>query len=110
MIRLMARYPDGIFLHSRFVTRHITPPGRESPENVPQARYFLFDSKIQQATMEGAAMTTAIKHEFRDLPKTYEKLVDILPPRPIHAQDQYDETVEMIDAMAGFELNKDQEN
>ena len=47
-------------------------------------------------------------YRFQDLPKTYRELVAILPPRPIHTEAEYDEAQEMIDALAGFDLNTDQ--
>lgn len=47
-------------------------------------------------------------YHFKDLPKTYRELIGILPPRPIHTEAEYDEAQEMIDALAGFELNADQ--
>ena len=46
--------------------------------------------------------------EFRDLPKTYEELVRVLPPRPIHDQVAYKNTMELIDILAGHRLNRDQ--
>lgn len=53
-------------------------------------------------------MKTATR--FADLPKRYAALVDLLPPRPLHTRQEYEEVVEMIDALAGFDLNKDQED
>ena len=47
---------------------------------------------------------------FRDLPKAYSELVAILPPRPIHTEQQYEEASEMIFALAGFDLSADQED
>jgi len=44
------------------------------------------------------------------LPRTYAGLVAILPPRPIHDTVDYDNAVEMIDRLAGFDLNRDQED
>jgi len=46
--------------------------------------------------------------EFRDLPKRYEDLVRILPPRPIHDRVAYRNTMELVDVLAGHRLNKDQ--
>lgn len=51
-------------------------------------------------------MRTVIR--LKDLPKTYEKLVSILPPRPIRSESQYEEVQEMIDALSGYKLNQDQ--
>lgn len=45
-----------------------------------------------------------------DLPRHYAKLVELHPPRPIHDEVAYDNTVEIIDALAGHKLNTDQED
>lgn len=42
------------------------------------------------------------------LPSRYEELIAMHLPRPIHDQIAYDNTVEVIDAMAGHALNADQ--
>jgi len=47
-------------------------------------------------------------YRFKELPRTYGQLVDLLPPRPIHSESEYDEVQDMIDALVGFKLNKDQ--
>ena len=53
---------------------------------------------------------TAIKNDFRRLPKTYGALVAMLPPRPIHDDVDLANATEMIDRLAGFDLNDDQED
>lgn len=53
---------------------------------------------------------TATKNDFRRLPKTYGALVAVLPPRPIHDDVDLANTTEMIDRLAGFSLNEDQED
>ena len=53
---------------------------------------------------------TATKNDFRRLPKTYGALVAVLPPRPIHDDVDLANTTEMIDRLAGFDLNADQED
>ena len=53
---------------------------------------------------------TATKSNFRRLPKTYGGLVAMLPPRPIHDDVDLANASEMIDRLAGFELNADQED
>jgi HTH-type transcriptional regulator/antitoxin HigA len=56
-------------------------------------------------------MTMAIQLALPDeLPKTYTDLVAVLVPRPIHDKISYDNTVAMIDALAGKDLNRDQED
>jgi antitoxin component HigA of HigAB toxin-antitoxin module len=44
------------------------------------------------------------------LPKTYGELVAALPPRPIHDALDLANASEMIDRLAGFDLNADQED
>ncbi len=44
------------------------------------------------------------------LPKTYRGLVAMLPPRPIHDEVDLANATEVIDRMAGFTLNADQED
>jgi HTH-type transcriptional regulator/antitoxin HigA len=53
---------------------------------------------------------TATKSNFRRLPRTYAALVAMLPPRPIHDDVDLANTSEMIDRLAGFDLNEDQED
>ena len=53
---------------------------------------------------------TATKSNFRRLPKTYGGLVAMLPPRPIHDEVDLANALEMIDRLAGFDLNGDQED
>lgn len=53
---------------------------------------------------------TAMKNGFRRVPKTYGALVSMLPPRPIHDNVDLANATEMIDRLAGFDLNADQED
>ena len=55
-------------------------------------------------------MKTATKNDFRRVPKTYGALVAMLPPRPIHDDVDLANATEMIDRLAGFKLNVDQED
>ncbi len=56
-------------------------------------------------------MTKIATHcKFRNLPKTYRALVALLPPRPIRDEVELRNTLEVIDRMAGFKLNADQED
>jgi HTH-type transcriptional regulator/antitoxin HigA len=48
--------------------------------------------------------------DFKRLPRTYAGLVSMLPPRPLHDAVDYDNAMEMIDRLAGFDLNADQED
>ena len=52
----------------------------------------------------------ATKNDFRRLPKTYTALVTMLPPRPIRDDVDLANATEMIDRLAGFDLNADQED
>ena len=47
---------------------------------------------------------------FSRLPTTFDGLVKFHPPRPIHDRTGYDNTVEIVDALAGQPLNPDQED
>ncbi len=53
--------------------------------------------------------TTSIAR-LADLPACYAELVALHMPRPIHDRVAYDNTVEVIDALAGHKLNADQED
>ena len=53
-------------------------------------------------------MTTTLK--FSHLPKTYSGLVSLHVPRPIHGTTSCDNAVEIVHALAGFKLNRDQED
>jgi HTH-type transcriptional regulator/antitoxin HigA len=55
-------------------------------------------------------MKSAAKITFDRLPATFDGLIELHPPRPIHDEIDYKNTVEMVDAMAGHSLNKDQED
>jgi HTH-type transcriptional regulator / antitoxin HigA len=48
--------------------------------------------------------------DFRRLPKTYCDLVAMFPPRPIHDDVDLANAAEVIDRLAGFALNLDQED
>ena len=53
-------------------------------------------------------MKTTAKVSFEKLPKTYDKLIKFHVPRPIHDEVGYQDTVEVIDALAGQAVNEDQ--
>jgi HTH-type transcriptional regulator/antitoxin HigA len=54
-------------------------------------------------------MKIKAKSKFEKLPRDYQGLVLMFMPRSIHDQIDYDNTVEVIDALAGHELSADQE-
>lgn len=45
-----------------------------------------------------------------DIPQTYTELVGLCMPRPLHDEVDYRNATAVLDAMAGFELNADQED
>jgi antitoxin component HigA of HigAB toxin-antitoxin module len=47
---------------------------------------------------------------FATLPKTYADLVAMHLPRPIHDKVAYDNAVEIVHALAGHKLNRDQDD
>lgn len=47
---------------------------------------------------------------FSSMPKTYNGLVSLLVPRPIHDRATYENAVEVVHALAGFRLNRDQDD
>ncbi|QNN21779.1 transcriptional regulator [Planctomycetales bacterium ZRK34] len=55
--------------------------------------------------------TTRNKHEYHGPPaETYADLVAVLPPRPLHDSNDYDNAVEMVGNLVGHDLNSDQED
>jgi HTH-type transcriptional regulator/antitoxin HigA len=50
------------------------------------------------------------KLSFERLPTTFDGLIKLHPPRPIHDEVSYRNTVEIVDALAGHALNADQED
>jgi HTH-type transcriptional regulator/antitoxin HigA len=52
--------------------------------------------------------TAATTLQAGSLPKTYEALVALHPPRIIHNGVSYTNAVEIVHALAGFKLNRDQ--
>ena len=48
--------------------------------------------------------------EFRDLPSDYHELVRVFMPRPLHDRVDVENATELIDALAGHDLNEDQED
>jgi len=55
-------------------------------------------------------MKTKSKLSFSKLPTTFDGLIKLHPPRPIHDDVGYKNTVEMVDALAGHKLNRDQDD
>jgi HTH-type transcriptional regulator/antitoxin HigA len=52
--------------------------------------------------------TRTITHD--DIPDSYTGLVDLLMPRPLHDDVDYRNALGVLDAMAGFDMNSDQED
>lgn len=55
-------------------------------------------------------MKLARKLTFDRLPTTFDGLIKLHPPRPIHDAVSYKNTVEIVDALAGHKLTRDQED
>ena len=55
-------------------------------------------------------MKTVRKLTFDRLPVTFDGLIKLHAPRPIHDEVGYKNTVEIVDALAGHALNRDQED
>jgi antitoxin component HigA of HigAB toxin-antitoxin module len=45
-----------------------------------------------------------------DIPKRYAELVELFMPRPLHDEVDYSGAIAVLDAMAGFKMNADQED
>ena len=52
--------------------------------------------------------TRTLTHD--DIPETYAELVGLFMPRPLHDDVDYRNALAMLDAMAGFEMNADQQD
>lgn len=52
--------------------------------------------------------TATLKHG--DMPTTYAELVRLCMPRPLHGEADYRHALQVMDAMAGFDLNGDQQD
>lgn len=55
-------------------------------------------------------MKLAPKLTFDRLPTTFDGMIKLHPPRPIHDDVSYKNTVEIVDALAGYKLTRDQED
>jgi len=53
---------------------------------------------------------TSKKLTHDDIPATYAELVALCMPRPLHDEVDYRNALGVLDAMAGFEMNADQED
>ena len=47
---------------------------------------------------------------YDDIPETYAELVGLCMPRPLHDDVDYRNALAVMDAMAGFEMNADQQD
>jgi HTH-type transcriptional regulator/antitoxin HigA len=59
--------------------------------------------------MEGAIMKTKTRLKFKGMPKDFKSLVMMFMPRAIHDAVDYDNTIEVVDELAGHDLTDDQE-
>jgi len=53
---------------------------------------------------------TTTRKAFRDIPKDWAGLINLYPLMPVHDEVGYDSVCEIIDAMAGHDLNNAQED
>jgi HTH-type transcriptional regulator / antitoxin HigA len=62
--------------------------------------------------MEKDALMRKTHHKtvFADIPMNYAELVAMFPPRPIHDSVDYGNTMEIVMAMAGHKLSRDQDD
>jgi HTH-type transcriptional regulator/antitoxin HigA len=62
--------------------------------------------------MEGATLMPSTKTgQYHGPPAdTYARLVSVLPPRPLHDKVDYENAVEMLGNLVGYDLNQDQED
>src|SRR2546427_267985 len=61
--------------------------------------------------MEGRPMKNKAPTLFHDnFPARYQDLVQVFMPRPLHDEIDYRNALAVLDSMAGFELNDDQED
>ncbi len=58
---------------------------------------------------QGPVQNTTLTR-YEDIPKTYNKLLALHPLRPMHNDVELDHATEIIDLLAGHELNRDQED
>ena len=54
--------------------------------------------------------TKTVRYVFADLPRDYNSLVAVFPPRTIHDEVDLANTMELIDALAGHKLSDDQDD
>jgi HTH-type transcriptional regulator/antitoxin HigA len=50
------------------------------------------------------------KLSFKNLPKTYSALLELQMLRPVHDRVDYENALEILEAMAGHHLNRDQDD
>lgn len=50
------------------------------------------------------------KIQRQNIPKTYAELAALSIPRPLHDEGDYRNALDILDAMAGFPMNADQED
>ena len=70
--------------------------------------YFLTHSEYDK-DLERPAMKTTQLSKFENIPADYARLLTMFMPKAIHDEVDYENTVEVIDIMAGHDLNDDQE-
>jgi HTH-type transcriptional regulator/antitoxin HigA len=59
--------------------------------------------------MEGEFMKTKTRMKFREMPKDFKSLVMMYMPRAIHDEVDYENTLEVVEELAGHDLTDGQE-
>lgn len=78
---------------------------------MPEAHKAALERRLAAGAGDARRPWAKIRGELvRRLPAGYADLVALHMPRPIHDRVAYDNTIEVIDAMAGHKLNADQED
>ncbi len=64
-----------------------------------------------KAKIQNMSQRPSLAHlPFSSIPETYEELARIYIPRPLHDEQDYEAAVEVMDWLAGFPLNRDQDD
>jgi HTH-type transcriptional regulator/antitoxin HigA len=63
---------------------------------------------MERRTMSQEQRRNMISMRYEDIPKTYDQLLALHSLRPIHNDEELEHATEIIDLLAGHELNADQ--
>jgi len=79
-------------------------------ELVPLLRYLHAEYNKRKIGKRALMPETSHKTTFAKMPRDYPGLVAMFPPRPIHDSVDYANTMEIVMAMAGHKLTRDQDD